>query len=115
MTKNITEPLVDMRGHGRKVTLLRFNPTANNVLASCSGDMTVKIWDVEKVRKRCGVFLLPGISETLFLTAVLLSLWSGPQGEALNTFTGNQELTQDIVWNYNGDVLATSCKDKQTR
>ena len=48
LTANLTEPLVDMRGHGRKVTLLRYNPTAANVLASCSGDMTVKIWDVEK-------------------------------------------------------------------
>jgi len=84
LTENITEPLVDLKGHGRKVTLLRFNPTANNVLASCSGDQTVKIWDVEK-------------------------------GEAINTFEGNQELTQDLVWSYNGDVLATSCKDKNIR
>lgn len=28
-----TEALIDLHGHGRKVTLLRFHPTANNVLA----------------------------------------------------------------------------------
>lgn len=28
-----TEALINLQGHGRKVTLLRFHPTANNVLA----------------------------------------------------------------------------------
>ncbi|KAK7242095.1 coronin, actin binding protein [Aureococcus anophagefferens] len=31
-----------------KVTLLRFHPTANNVLGSVSGDFSVKVWDIEK-------------------------------------------------------------------
>ncbi len=84
LTKDLTEPLVDMRGHGRKVTLCKFNPTASNVLATCSGDQTVKIWDVEK-------------------------------GEEASNFAGNTELTLDLAWSYNGDVLATSCKDKHIR
>mmetsp|Transcript_8558 Transcript_8558/g.8120 ORF Transcript_8558/g.8120 Transcript_8558/m.8120 type:complete len:449 (-) Transcript_8558:306-1652(-) len=45
---NLTESLVDLTGHRKKVTLLRFHPTAANVLASTSADYTVKIWDVEK-------------------------------------------------------------------
>jgi coronin-1B/1C/6 len=28
--------------------LVKYNPTVGNVLASCSGDQTVKVWDVEK-------------------------------------------------------------------
>ena len=48
LTETLTEPLVDLRGHGRKVTLLRFHPTASNVLASVSADMLCKVWDVEK-------------------------------------------------------------------
>ena len=48
LTETLTEPLVDLRGHGRKVTLLRFPPTASNVLASVSADMLCKVWDVEK-------------------------------------------------------------------
>mmetsp|Transcript_13550 Transcript_13550/g.26917 ORF Transcript_13550/g.26917 Transcript_13550/m.26917 type:complete len:438 (+) Transcript_13550:33-1346(+) len=48
LTEHMTEPLVDLRGHERKVTLLEFHPTANNVLASCSGDFTIRLWDVEK-------------------------------------------------------------------
>jgi len=64
--------------------LVKFNPTVGNVLASCSGDHTVKIWDIEK-------------------------------GEAVTTFEGNTELTQDLAWDYQGNILATSCKDKNIR
>ena len=47
LTETITEPLVDMHAHGKKVTLLRAHPTASNVLASMSADQTVKVWDIE--------------------------------------------------------------------
>lgn len=45
---NMTESLTDLMGHKKKVTLLRFHPTASNVLASASADYSVKVWDVEK-------------------------------------------------------------------
>lgn len=44
---DITDSLVDLVGHAKKVNLLRFHPTASNVLMSTSSDYTVKIWDVE--------------------------------------------------------------------
>lgn len=44
---DITESMVDLVGHAKKVNLLRFHPTAGNVLASTSSDYTVKLWDVE--------------------------------------------------------------------
>ncbi|KAL7505796.1 hypothetical protein ACHAXN_009986 [Cyclotella atomus] len=44
---DITDSLVDLLGHSKKVNLLRFHPTASNVLMSTSSDYTVKIWDVE--------------------------------------------------------------------
>lgn len=40
--------LAELVGHKKKVTLVRFHPTASNVLASASSDMTVKVWDCEK-------------------------------------------------------------------
>lgn len=48
LTETITEPLVDLKGHGRKVTLTKFHPTSANVLSSISGDFSVKLWDIEK-------------------------------------------------------------------
>ena len=84
LTETITEPLVDLHGHGRKVTLLRFHPTANNVLGSVSGDFSVKVWDIEK---GCEVSGMPA----------------------------HEQLIQDLVWDYEGKMWATTCKDKKVR
>ncbi|KAM3573332.1 hypothetical protein VYU27_004691 [Nannochloropsis oceanica] len=48
---NISTPLIDLRAHERKVTLVKFHPTAANVLASVSADGMVKLWDVEGGRE----------------------------------------------------------------
>jgi coronin-1B/1C/6 len=82
--KNLTESIVDLAGHKKRVTLLNFHPTAANVLGSTSADCTVKIWDVEKA-------------------------------EEISTFSDCNDLMQDIIWDFRGDVLATSCKDKMIR
>lgn len=82
---NLNESIVDLEGHRKKVTLLRFHPTANNVLASTSADYTVKVWDVEKAEE---IITHDGFGD---------------------------HLIQDIVWDIRGEVCATSCKDKKVR
>jgi len=44
-----------------------------------------------------------------------VKIWDVEKGEAINTFEGNTELTQDLAWDYQGNLLATSCKDKTIR
>ncbi|KAI0104898.1 DUF1900-domain-containing protein [Hypoxylon sp. NC0597] len=39
-------PIAKFTGHSRKVGQVLFNPAAENILASASGDLTIKIWDV---------------------------------------------------------------------
>lgn len=39
-------PLSKLAGHSRKVGQVLFNPAAENILASASGDFTIKLWDV---------------------------------------------------------------------
>ncbi|KAI1004123.1 Coronin-like protein [Podosphaera aphanis] len=39
-------PLSKLTGHSRKVGQVLFNPAAENILASASGDYTIKLWDV---------------------------------------------------------------------
>ncbi|KAK9369672.1 hypothetical protein V1509DRAFT_618765 [Lipomyces kononenkoae] len=41
------QPVTKLSGHTRKVGHVQFHPVANNVLASSSGDYTVKFWDIE--------------------------------------------------------------------
>jgi len=45
---NLSESMVDLVGHRKKVTLVKFHPTANNVLLSAATDNSVKVWDIEK-------------------------------------------------------------------
>ena len=40
-------PVGKLSGHPKKVGHVLFNPAAENVLASASGDFTVKLWDIE--------------------------------------------------------------------
>mmetsp|Transcript_4344 Transcript_4344/g.9344 ORF Transcript_4344/g.9344 Transcript_4344/m.9344 type:complete len:453 (+) Transcript_4344:85-1443(+) len=44
---DISESVVDLVGHAKRVNLLRYHPSASNVIASTSSDNTVKIWDIE--------------------------------------------------------------------
>jgi len=43
---NVTQASVTLKGHGKKMHLLRWHPTVNNILASSAWDKTVKLWDV---------------------------------------------------------------------
>eukprot|EP00934_Nitzschia_sp_Nitz4_P007808 Nitzschia sp. Nitz4//scaffold123_size70294//19068//20848//NITZ4_005923-RA/size70294-augustus-gene-0.64-mRNA-1//-1//CDS//3329534470//7798//frame0 len=45
--EDFSESMLDLDGHRKKITLMRFHPTANNTLLSASADHTVKVWDVE--------------------------------------------------------------------
>lgn len=39
-------PVAKLTGHSRKIGQVLFNPAAENILASASGDLTIKLWDV---------------------------------------------------------------------
>jgi coronin-1B/1C/6 len=44
---DFSDSLMDLDGHRKKVTLIRFHPTASNTMLSTSADYTVKTWDIE--------------------------------------------------------------------
>jgi len=48
LTAALNDPLQTLTGHKRKVGSVNFNPVANNILATSSGDFTVKVWDINK-------------------------------------------------------------------
>lgn len=63
--KIIEESLVTLEEHRKKVMLLRFHPSANNVLGSVSADETVKIWDIEKACSISTCTELPEIAQDI--------------------------------------------------
>jgi coronin-1B/1C/6 len=44
---DFSDSLMELDGHRKKVTLIRFHPTASNTILSSSADYTVKTWDIE--------------------------------------------------------------------
>ncbi|CAO3596440.1 unnamed protein product [Absidia cylindrospora] len=77
-------PVLKLSGHQRKVGQVLFHPVADNVLASASTDLTIKLWDIEK-------------------------------GQEKQEITGHTEIIQSLTWNYNGSLMATTCRDKRLR
>ncbi|KAI8941939.1 Coronin-like protein crn1 [Plenodomus lindquistii] len=78
-------PVARLSGHMRKVGHVLFNSAAENVLASASGDYTVKLWDVE-----AGVAPL-----TLKHNDIVQSLSWSPDGSMLVTTSRDKKLR---VW-----------------
>ena len=48
ITENVTEALTDLIGHGKKVGIIQWHPSAENVMASAGFDLKVIVWDVGK-------------------------------------------------------------------
>lgn len=44
-----------------------------------------------------------------------VKLWDVEKGVERQTLDGHNEVIQSIVWNYNGSLMATTCRDKVLR
>jgi len=85
LKENMSDPLQTLAGHKRKVGTVNFNPVANNILCTTSTDYSVKVWDIEK-------------------------------GLANLSIDGNHtDIIQSCDWNFNGSLVATTCKDRKLR
>jgi len=82
--QNMTEAVVDLHGHQKKVMYVHWHPTAANILLSASADNHIVIWN-------CGM------------------------GQALVDIDCHPNLIQCISWNYDGSRFVTTCKDGQIR
>lgn len=75
-------PVQKLTGHGKKIGHVLFNPAAENILATSSGDTTVKIWDIETAKPQ--LTLRPG-------DQVQSLSWSG-KGDLLVTTSRDKTL-----------------------
>lgn len=125
-------PLV--QGHSAAVLDYDFNPFHDHMVASASEDQSVKVWGIPdggltenltsplvdmRGHNRKVTFLKfhPTASNVLASVSAdhTVKLWDIEKGSEMNTLTGHPELIQDIVWDYEGNNYATSCKDKTIR
>jgi coronin-1B/1C/6 len=79
------DPVLRIDGSPRKIGQVVFHPTAANVIASASGEHTVKLWDL-----------------------------ANPE-EARSVLGGHKDAIQSVAFNSTGTLLATTCRDRKLR
>ncbi|KKY20793.1 putative actin-binding protein [Phaeomoniella chlamydospora] len=75
-------PVGKLSGHPKQVGHVLFNPAAENVVASASGDFTIKLWDIEAGSSKL----------TLKVGDVVQSLTWNPSGSLLVTTSRDKKL-----------------------
>ncbi|XP_066198513.1 coronin-1B [Saccopteryx leptura] len=81
----LTEPVVVLEGHTKRVGIVTWHPTARNVLLSAGCDNVVLIWNV-------------GTAEELY-----------------RLDSQHPDLIYNVSWNHNGSLFCSACKDKSVR
>ncbi|XP_059061678.1 coronin-7-like [Achroia grisella] len=82
LQESTNEPARTFSAHPDKIYLIRFHPTASDLLTTAAHDLTVKIWDLSEQEPK------PAI-----------------------TLTGHTDQIFAIDWSQSGEYLATVCKD----
>lgn len=121
--------------HGHKAVVLDidFHPFNDYVVASCSEDTKVMVWNIpetmtEKIteplvtlsghaRKVGHVIFHPTADNTLASCSgdLAVKLWDIEKGQQKTELIGCTDLIQSLTFNYNGSLCATSCRDKKLR
>lgn len=63
LSEPTNEPSKEFNAHAEKIYFIKFHPTAKNVLASGSYDMTIRIWDLEDLSEK---IVLKGHTDQMF-------------------------------------------------
>ncbi|XP_027129121.1 coronin-1C-A isoform X1 [Larimichthys crocea] len=81
----MSEPVVVLEGHSKRVGIITWHPTARNVLLSAGCDNQIIIWNV-------------GTGEAMITLEDM-----------------HPDVIYSVCWNRNGSLICTSCKDKAVR
>ncbi|KAG0229697.1 Coronin-like protein crn1 [Actinomortierella wolfii] len=133
MTGKVPDSLPLYRGHSAAVLDTDFSPFNDHLIASCAEDSKVFIYsipeelgeeDVEPVvrlsshGRKVGQVAFNPVAENVLLSAsadLTMRLWDIEKGVEKQEITGHTEIIQSVSWNYNGTLVATTCRDKKIR
>lgn len=121
-------------GHKGAVLDLDFNPFNDNLIASVSEDATIMIWGIPEGgptktiteplqtlnghKRKVGTANFNPVANNVLATSstdFTVKLWDIEQGKNIRTAEGHADIIQSLDWNYNGSLIATTCKDKKAR
>lgn len=111
--RNITEPVITLEGHSKRVGILSWHPTARNVLLSAGLGLrrvpTIGESESEEDGPRYDWSLWAGGDNVIII-------WNVGTGEVLLSLDDiHPDVIHSVCWNSNGSLLATTCKDKTLR
>lgn len=111
-----------------------WNPFNDNVIASSSEDTTIKVWEIpdeglvenltkplctlEYHQRRVGSISWHPVANNILLSAShdnLMLVWNLETQEPITQIDCHPDLIFSMSWNYNGSLIATTCKDKKVR
>lgn len=120
----MSEPVVILEGHSKRVGIISWHPTARNVLLS-AGKMAclhMRYFILNLCGRtnepRLGHNHLPGCVLTFTLPGVdnQIIIWNVGTGQAMISLEDmHPDVIYSAVWNRNGSLVCTSCKDKAIR
>ncbi|XP_015275013.1 PREDICTED: coronin-1A [Gekko japonicus] len=85
LVRSLNEPLVTLEGHSKRVGIVTWHPTAQNLLLSAGCDNVVTVWDV-------------GVGQA-----------------SISLDDLHPDAIYSTVWNRDGSLLCTACRDKRVR
>lgn len=125
LTRPLSDPVVVLEGHSKRVGIVTWHPTARNILltAGTGHKHTPQTRTQACSRKPCdraiaiGVFLLHGAHLFVLYPGSdnLVIIWNVGTGEPLVSMDDHPDLIYSISWNRNGSLFCTTCKDRRLR
>ncbi|KAG6873839.1 hypothetical protein C0995_010451 [Termitomyces sp. Mi166 len=133
MRVNESVPFKTLVGHGNEINQIKFNPSQTR-LASCSDDMTARVWSIENLSNNDnipglvasdGVVVLQGHRHSVStigwcpdptlgshpLLATTARLWDSVTGRCLKVFRDHKRPVYTLAFSPNGRWLATGSGD----
>uniref|UniRef100_A0A3P8Z6H3 Coronin n=1 Tax=Esox lucius TaxID=8010 RepID=A0A3P8Z6H3_ESOLU len=121
-------------GHHGNVLDIKWNPFFENIIASCSEDSSVRIWEIPDGglrrnmteammelyghSRRVGLIEWHPTSSGILFSAgydYKILIWNLEQGEPVKMIDCHSDVILCMSFNTDGSLLATSCKDKKLR
>jgi coronin-2 len=120
---HLTEWLVELQGHKRRVAYIEWHPTAENILFSAGFDHLVSTFDRINIKESTvsfaffdGFFSNPLIHNyKSSITYLQVIIWDIEKGETVNVIDCHPDVIYSMSLNRDGSLLATTCKDKKLR
>jgi len=130
----VAERMPQFVGHSAAVLDTDFSPFNDHLIASCSEDSNIMLWSIPENgpisnisdplvklsnhSKKVGQVLWhPSAEHVLASTSadLTLRLWDVEKGQQKQEILGHSEVPHSFCWNWEGDKIASTCRDKTIR